>query len=248
MIKNKSVNAIIQARCGSSRFPNKVFAEIDGKPLIWHVVDRLRYSELLDETIMATTTNTKDNESERWCDSNSVKLYRGSEEDVLNRYYMASKEYPSDIVVRITADDPFKEPKVIDRVIKKLIEEDLDLVTNNFPPSFPEGLDCEAFTFKTLSIMENEAKDGFEREHVTQFVYRNSERFKIGNVVSNQQLSSYRWTIDNTEDYDMVKMIYQKRENGRVGILLMDEILSILGENPEISEINSDVKRSAMYQ
>ncbi len=246
--RTQRVNAIIQARCGSTRFPNKVFAEIDGKLLLWHVVDRLRYAEWIDDIIIATTVNELDDAIEKWCAKEHIKCYRGSEDDVLKRYYMAAKEYPSDVVVRVTADDPFKEPEVIDRVIRKLVEEGYDLVTNNFPPSFPEGLDCEAFTFKTLCDMETQSKDPFEREHVTQFAYRNPEKFRIGNVSSEQNLSKYRWTIDTDLDYEMVNAVYAKRKPGVQGILLMKEILEILETSPEIAQINSDVKRSAMYQ
>ena len=167
---------------------------------------------------------------------------------MLNRYYQAALAFKSDIVVRVTADDPFKEPKVIDEVIEMLIKENLDLVTNNYPPSFPEGLDCEAFTFSTLKKMELEAKDEFEREHVTQYVYRHSDMFRIGNVVSQRQLSEYRWTIDTKEDYEMVKAIYSKRKSDLAGILLMDEILDILKKYPKIADINKNVKRSTMYQ
>ena len=243
-----SVNAIIQARCGSTRFPNKVFADINGKPLLWHVIDRLKHAKMIDDIIVATTNNSKDDSILSWCNENNVKCFRGSEDDVLNRYYCASVAFPSEYVVRITADDPFKEPSVIDDVISKLLEDGLDLVTNNYPPSFPEGLDCEAFSFSVLELMEKSAKDVFEREHVTQFVYRHPDRFKIGNIVSEKDLSSLRWTIDNKEDYQMVKAIYANRKSGSKGILLMKEILEILDENPEIKLINADVKRSAMYQ
>ena len=121
-------------------------------------------------------------------------------------------------------------------------------MTNNFPPSFPEGLDCEAFTFDILKIMQENAVDSFEREHVTQYVYKRPEMFKIGNVESDESLSLYRWTIDNKEDYDMVREIYAHRRGDDKSILLMDEILSILRQNPWIAEINAGVKRSAMYQ
>ena len=137
---------------------------------------------------------------------------------------------------------------VIDRVIEKLLYGKYDLVTNNYPPSFPEGLDCEAFTFEVLEKMENEARDLFDREHVTQYVYRHPKFFKIGNVMSEKQLSNYRWTIDTKEDYDMVNEIYRKRDNESNDILLMDEILEIINKYPEIAKINSTVKRSAMYE
>lgn len=242
------VNAIIQARCGSTRFPNKVFAEIDGKPLIWHVVNRLTFSEKIDDIIIATTTNVKDDAIEKWCEVNMVSCFRGSEDDVLNRYYSASQAYPSDVVVRITADDPFKEPIVIDRVVAKLVNEGLDIVTNNLPPSFPEGLDCEAFLSKALEKAEKTARSNFEREHVTQYFYRNPDKFKIGNVSNSENLSAYRWTIDKDADLEMVRAVYAHREPKNSSILLMDEILEILQANPEIAQINSAVERSTMYK
>ena len=243
-----SVNAIIQARCGSTRFPKKVFADINGKPLLWHVVNRLKYTSLIDDLVRATTVHPTDAAIEEWCRKEQVKYFRGSEEDVLNRYYSAFIAFPSDVIVRVTADDPFKEPSVIDKVISKLLNEKYDLVTNNFPPSFPEGLDCEAFNFEVLATMEYSTQDSFEREHVTQYAYHNPDKFRIGNVVSDCQLSSYRWTIDNEEDYEMVKAVYSHRKENTDGPLLMDEILEILKEHPEISQVNSGVKRSAMYQ
>jgi len=243
-----SVNAIIQARCGSTRFPNKVFALIDGKPLLWHVVNRLKYATKIDDIIVATTVSEKDDKIEQWCKENNVHSYRGSEENVLNRYYSASEVFPSDYVVRITADDPFKEPKVIDAVITKLIEEGYDHVTNNLPPSFPEGLDCEAFKKSALDRSEKEAQTAFEREHVTQYIYHHPEIFKIGNVSNPENLSYLRWTVDKDVDFEMVKAVYAHRNPANKGILLMDEILDILKANPEIEKINSEVERSAMYK
>lgn len=243
-----SVNAIIQARCGSTRFPNKVFALIDGKPLLWHVVNRLKYATKIDDIIVATTVSEKDDKIEEWCKENNIHCFRGSEENVLNRYYSASEAFPSDYVVRITADDPFKEPKVIDAVITKLIEEGYDHVTNNLPPSFPEGLDCEAFKKSALDRSEKEAETAFEREHVTQYIYHHPEIFKIGNVSNPENISYLRWTVDKDVDFEMVKAVYAHRNPANKGILLMDEILDILKANPEIEKINSEVERSAMYK
>lgn len=243
-----STNAIIQARCGSTRFPNKVFADVNGKPLIWHVVNRLTHAKTINKIVIATTINEKDDKIEKWCNENNVACYRGSENDVLNRYYSASVAFPSDIVVRITADDPFKEPAVIDAVVNKLINEGFDHVTNNFPPSWPEGLDCEAFTFDALEASEKSTNDAFEREHVTQYIYHNPDKFKIGNVASPKNLSYLRWTIDKEVDYEMVKAVYAHRNPANTDILLLDEILDILEKNPEIKEINSSVERSAMYK
>lgn len=243
-----TVNAIIQARCGSTRFPDKVFADIDGNPLIWHVVNRLTYAKMIDKIVVATTTNVKDDKIEMWCNENGISCFRGSEDDVLSRYYNASVAYPSDVIVRITADDPFKEPAVIDAVVSKLINDGYDHVTNNLPPTWPEGLDCEAFTFIALKESEESTNDKFEREHVTQYIYHNIDKFKIGNVASSKNLSSLRWTIDKNEDYEMVKAVYSHRDSQNNGILLLEEILDILARYPEITKINSDVERSAMYK
>ena len=242
------VNAIIQARYGSTRLPGKIFMDIDGKPLLWHVVNRLTYSKFIDEIVVATTTNPKDDATEKWCKKNEINCYRGSEDNVLNRFYNAAITFPCDVIVRVTADDPFKEPSVIDMIIKKLLDEKLDLACNVFPPSYPEGLDCEVFTFNVLETMEKTTKNSYDREHVTPYIYNNPKKFKIENITSNRDLSDYRWTIDNKEDYEMVNAIYEKRKNGKEGILLMEEILEILEETPEIANMNSNVKRSGMYQ
>jgi len=243
-----SVHAIIQARCGSTRFPDKVFAPIDGKPLLWHVVDRLGYAGKIDDVVVATTVNARDDRIEGWCRENGVHCFRGSEEDVLHRYYCASEAFPSDYIVRITADDPFKEPAVIDAVITKLIDGGYDHVTNNLPPSFPEGLDCEAFRKEALDRSDREAETSFEREHVTQYIYHHPELFRIGNVSSPVDLSSLRWTIDREEDLEMVRTVYARRDPSHAGILLMGEILDILKAHPDIAGINASVERSAMYQ
>jgi len=241
------VNAIIQARCGSSRFPKKVFSLIDGKPLLWHVVSRLQSTMLIDDIVIATTTSTKDDEIESWCSKNDIKCFRGSEDNVLNRFYNASQLFPSDVVVRITADDPFKEPSVIDEVIRTFLNGDYDYVTNNYPPSFPEGLDCEVFSTKLLIEMEEKSTDSFEREHVTQYIFRHLSDYKIGNVSNNVNLSKLRWTIDTEDDFKMVNSIYAHR-TAKDGILLMNEILDILNKYPDIKNINLNVARSAMYK
>ncbi len=240
-------NAIVQARCGAARFPNKVFALIDNKPLLWHVVERLKFANTVDDIIVATTTNPRDDAIEKWCRDNKVKCFRGSENDVLNRYYSAAKKFPSDYVVRITADDPFKEPTVIDAVVGVLVDEKLDYATNNFPPSYPEGLDCEAFTQNVLEIMEKNATEETEREHVTQFIFHHPDEFRIKNISSPVMLKQHRWTIDTEADYQFVLAIYAARKK-KDKPLFMDEILEILQENPSLQEINSSVKRSLLYK
>lgn len=242
------IAAIIQARCGSTRFPNKVFADLCGHPLIWHVVNRLRFASTVDEIVLATTINFGDQKLYDWGIKNNITVFRGSENDVLNRYYRASEEVNADIVIRITADDPFKEPSIIDKAVQKLLKEGADFVCNNFPPSFPEGLDVEVFTKRALSIAEQNSESNFEREHVTQYFYHNPSLFKILNISNHKNLSGLRWTLDTEEDFLMTRQIYSLLYKDDSSIFYMDDILDLLERFPEISRMNLGVTRSEMYK
>lgn len=242
------VVAIIQARCGSTRFPNKVFADICGHPLIWHVVNRLKFAKTIDEIVLATTTNPIDDKLYEWAKENGVAVFRGSENDVLNRYYEAALSCDAEVIVRITADDPFKEPKVIDKAVKTLVDENADFVCNNFPPSYPEGLDVEVFTFKGLETEERNSASDYEREHVTQYFYHNPQDFKMTNISYSEDISHLRWTIDTDADFRMVQKIYDSLYKGDDKIFHMEEILEYLKANLEVANMNSNVMRSAMYQ
>lgn len=244
--------AIIQARCGSSRFPGKIFADLCGKPLIWHVVNRLKYCRLLDRIIIATTVSERDDRLAEWAMQNGVELFRGDENNVLNRYYttaVSARLGVGDIVVRITADDPFKEPALIDRVIESVERGEVDFAYNNNPPTFPEGLDCEVFTFEALARSERESTDDYEREHVTQYMYRHPELFRGVNISRGEgerDLSYLRFTLDTETDYKMASEIYDRLyKEGEIFVL--DDILALFEKYPHIPAINSTVARSAMY-
>jgi spore coat polysaccharide biosynthesis protein SpsF len=241
------VTAIIQARTGSKRLPNKIFSKIVGKPLIWHIVDRLKYSKRIQSVVLATTTSTNDDSIQDWCERNNVKIFRGSEDDVLDRYYQAAMANKSNIIVRITADDPFKDPHIIDSVIDLFESRSLDFAYNNSPPTFPEGLDTEVFSFDSLKKAALQSVDPFEREHVTQYFYRNPEIFKQANFPFSKDLSYLRWTIDLEPDLIMVKEIYENLYfEGK--IFLMEDILNLLEKKPYLKEININVERSSMYK
>lgn len=242
------VAAIIQARCGSTRFPNKVFSELCGFPLIFHVVNRLRFASTIDEIVLATTTNSLDDKLSEWGKQQHITVYRGSENDVLNRYFMASELVNADIIVRITADDPFKEPSVIDKAVTTLIETKSDFVCNNNPPTYPEGLDVEVFRKEALISAERNSVSAFEREHVTQYFYRHPCDFKIINISNPNNLSHLRWTIDTDEDFLMTQKIYSQLYKDENSLFYMNDILNLLKQQPEIAEINSAVARSEMYK
>ncbi|MFZ4621893.1 MAG: cytidylyltransferase domain-containing protein, partial [Bacteroidota bacterium] len=183
------ITAIIQARTGSTRLRGKVFADLAGKPLIHHVVERLTHSAVIGKIVLATTVNPHDDSLEEWGKNNSVEVFRGSEEDVLARYYHAAVSVNASVIIRVTADDPFKDPSVIDDVVNILQSEHLDFVYNNKPPSFPEGLDTEVFTMACLERAYHESHDPFEREHMTQYMYRHPELFSQRNHPHTEDIS-----------------------------------------------------------
>jgi len=244
---NLKVGAIIQARTGSSRLPNKVFAEILGKPLLWHIYNRITYSKLIDTIIIATTDKKEDDLIDDWAKENKTLIYRGSENDVLSRFYNAALENDLDVIVRVTADDPFKDPVLIDNAIEELVNIKLNFVYNNYPPTFPEGLDIEIFDFNSLKTAASKSISSFEREHVTQYFFKNLEKFRHLNITSEENNSLLRWTVDTSSDLKMAQVIYEKlfKENQ---IFLYQDILNLLKKEPQIATINSNIERSDMYK
>lgn len=239
--------AIIQARLGSTRLPGKVLRTLNGKPLLLHIVNRLKLCKQIDSIVLATTANPIDDTLAEWCKENNISCFRGDENNVLKRYYDAATKYMADIIVRITADDPFKDPKVIDSVIALLKEKSLDFAFNNYPPSFPEGLDTEVFTYKAIKqAFETETTD-FEKEHVTQYFYHNPSKFKLGNYAYPRDISYLRLTVDTEQDFALAEKIYQKLSpHGEM--FYLDDILSLFDKESELQNINKGVKRSALYE
>lgn len=239
--------AVIQARMSSRRLPGKSLAKLCGKPLIEHVVERVSACDSIEKVIVATTHNKADDQLIRWAASYGVATYRGSEDDVLSRFLGAAQESGASVIARVTADDPFKDPEVTDRVVGLLIEKELDFACNNFPPSFPEGLDAEVFTIDALRRANENSRSAFEREHVTQHFYKNPKLFKQENVSHEKDLSKLRWTIDTKRDYEMARRVYDElyRESR---IFKMREILDLLDRRPEIRLLNDGEERSSMYR
>jgi spore coat polysaccharide biosynthesis protein SpsF len=245
--KSMKIVAIVQARLGSKRFPRKVFANLAGKPMIWHLIERLKYSREINKIILATTDNQLDDDLSKWAETENVLCFRGSENNLLQRFYFTAKHYEADIIARVTADDPFKDPEIIDYLINVLLANDYDFVCNNNPPSFPEGLDTEIFTYKSLERAYSESIDDYEKEHMTQYFYRNPDKFSQYNFLNSENLSHLRWTVDTIADFEFANIIYSNLY--RPGsIFLMNEIIDFLKRNPEIIQTNANVERSAMYK
>lgn len=208
------VCAIIQARTGSTRLPQKVLREICGIPILIHDINRIKKCKLINRIVIATTENENDDEIVSLLKNIDVDIYRGNELDVLDRYYKAAREYKADIVVRITSDNPLVDYRIVDIVIQNLIDENSDYSCNNMPRTFPYGLDCECFTFKALKEAWENAKEPFEREHVTPYI-RNNKNFTKSNFINNRDLSHLRFTVDTIEDFKYVEKIYENLYNNK---------------------------------
>jgi len=242
------IAAIIQARMSSTRLPGKVLMDLNGRPFLWHVVNRLKSSKFLEKIIVATSDQRADDAIEDFCRKEKFDCFRGSEGDVLARYYEAAKHFNANIIVRITADDPFKDYQIMDATIGLLLEERLNFATNNNPATFPEGLDIEVFDFESLEKAQSEANTSFDREHVTQYFYKNPSKFHQKNISQDLDLSYLRWTVDNIEDLNMAREVYRSLSPQGERVFLTSEILELLKQRPEIAKMNADVKRSLMYQ
>jgi spore coat polysaccharide biosynthesis protein SpsF len=241
-----SVVAIIQARMGSTRLRGKSLVEIEGRPLLSHIIERVRESQKVDEIVVATTNGSDDLAIVRRANEEGVSIYRGSDEDVLDRFFRAAEMAAASTIVRITADDPFKDPAIIDLVVGALlIDPQLDYVSNTIRPTFPEGLDVEAFTMAALETAWREARLPSEREHVTPYIWTHPERFHVRNIENSQDFSALRWTLDYEADLQFAREIYRRLYKGKV--FYMNDVLSLLRREPSLGKINEGIVRNAAY-
>jgi glutamate-1-semialdehyde aminotransferase/spore coat polysaccharide biosynthesis protein SpsF (cytidylyltransferase family) len=236
------VVAIAQARMGSTRLPGKVLKLIQGRPTISWVVEAARRSSLVDEVVVATTTNPSDAAIVDWCVNNSVTFYRGSETDVISRYMEAARG--AGIIVRLTCDCPFLDSRVIDEVIQLRQMKGAAYATNTDPPTYPDGLDVEVFTREALEAAHSEATRSSDRDTVTRFMVRNRQRFSATNLTCPLPgLVAERWVLDSPEDYDFIQEV-AKRLTGLPNYL---DILKILDKEPDLRKINNHLTRNERF-
>ena len=205
----ENVTAIIQARMGSTRFPGKVMKKIGEKSLLGIILFRLSKSTFINKIVLATTQEAADDVLAIWAARTGIGCFRGSTDDVLERFYKAATEFDSDIIVRVTADDPFKDPEVIDRAIRLLLEKRVDYCSNTILPTFPEGLDIEVFTREALNKAAENATSASDREHVTPYIWRNTDLFKSHNFLSEIDFSAYSLTVDTKREFQLADRLFQ---------------------------------------
>jgi spore coat polysaccharide biosynthesis protein SpsF len=233
--------AIVQARMGSTRLPGKVLLPLLGEPMLVQEMARIGRSKRISSTIVATTHLPADDRIVDLCRKQGWQYCRGSEQDVLDRYYHCARQAGADVVVRLTSDCPLIEPAVIDRVIEAFARNspDVDYVSNVLPPrTFPRGLDTEVFSFAALERSWKEDKNPLLREHVTQYMVQNPDKFRISGITNTRDLSGLRWTVDTKEDFRLVTEIYSHFGHNRFS---MEDVLSLMEKRPELLRINQDI-------
>ncbi len=233
---------IIQARMQSVRLPGKIFKKVLGKELLRHQLERLEPLRKDSEIVIATTINPADDLVAEFAKQNAVPFFRGSETDVLRRYYETAIKFKADIIVRLTSDCPLIDPQVVKNVIEVFKNGNFDYVSNTLERTFPRGMDTEVFTLSALATANNKARKPSEREHVTSFIYNNPETFKLANFAATTDSSQYRLTVDTPEDFLLIEKILLKLTHKKSKFTLED-ILDLLVEHPELAKINQNVEQ-----
>lgn len=231
---------VVQARTGSSRLPGKVLLKVGSDSLLEYELKRIKQSKFIDKIVVATTTGANDDIIEKLCEKNKVDCFRGSEKDVLARYYQCSLKYPKFAnIVRITGDCPLIDSAIIDKVIDLFLKNKLDYASNVEKETFPDGLDVEIFKREALKEAAQTAKLASQREHLTLYI-RQTKKYKKGNLSSEYDFSHFRLTVDEPEDYEVIKFLV---ENSDLHDGYM-KYISLLTKNPDIMFKNSHIIRN----
>ena len=235
------IGCIVQARTSSSRLPKKVLLEIeDKKTILDFVIMQLKSCKNIDKIVIATTDLSEDDVIVDASKNLNVKCFRGNINDVLDRYYQCANKFGFSTIVRIPSDKPLIDPQIVDDVIEKYKINSYDYISNFQPYSFPYGTEVEIFSFKALETAWNNARLPSEREHVTPYIIHNQDIFSKYNVTNSKNLSNFRWAVDRQDDLILVRKIVSMIKKRPI---LLTDILSIMNEHPELSEINKKVKR-----
>ncbi len=244
MSRNRKVVAIIQARVGSTRLPGKVLQDICGKPMLWHMINRLKFSQKLDNIILAIPDSAPNDQLEGFAKRLGLACFRGSEEDVLSRYYRAAVEFGGDVIVRVTSDCPLIDPVVTDAVVREHLNSEVDYTVSS---NFPRGLDTEVFSLEALERTYKETGQDYEREHVTPYIYQHPEIFKLKSLEATGKLRrpDLRLTVDTEEDLQLIREIF-KRLYREDRIFYTEEVVDLLDKYPELIAINAYISQKGL--
>lgn len=244
---DKGIGVILQARMGSQRLPGKVLRSIAGKPMLEWCLLRLGDSKRCGRVIVATTTAPQDDAIVHRCNQFKTPHFRGSENDVLSRYYEAAQHFRVDPVIRVTSDCPLIDPQVLDGVLATFTSERTDYLSNTHERTFPSGLDVEIFSFDALTQAHHAATKLYEREHVTPYLYQHPQQFRLAQYRNSANFSHLRLTVDTEEDLRLVDAVYAHFIARGVGHRFsLDELIAFLSSRPDLVEINRHVRQKQL--
>ena len=245
-MRQDKVVAIIQARMGSTRLPGKVLVDICGQTMLSRVVRRAGAAKLIDRVVVATTPHESDAPVVEECRRLDVPCFLGSADDVLDRYNRAAEAHGADVVVRITSDCPLIDPLESDRVVRAFLDSRPDYASNVLRRTYPRGLDTEVMSAATLAHAWLEAREHYERVHVTPYIYGHPETFRLLSVTGREDHSRHRWTVDTPADLKFVRGVY--RLLARRATAGWRDVLSIVEQNPQLVEINQGVRHKDLVE
>jgi spore coat polysaccharide biosynthesis protein SpsF len=240
-----TINAIIQARMGSTRLPGKVLLRVCGKTMLEHLLDRLKRSRRLSGTVVATSTGSADDAIEAELQRLNMACFRGSEEDVLGRYAGAAREFPADAYVRITADCPLFDPQLLDGMIERFLVVNCDYLANTLERTYPRGLDAEIFRKSALEEASARATKAHQREHVTPYIIEHPDRFRLCSFKGEKDFSHYRWTLDTPDDLRLMRAVYEALYPPNPHFSTED-VLKLLAERPELAKLNAHIEQKKL--
>ena len=233
---------IIQARMESTRLPGKVLMNISNKPVLWYVLKRCQEAKV-DKIVVATTTRPEDEKIVNFCKKNKTMCFRGSSEDVLQRYYQCAKKYKVTTIIRVTGDCPLIDASLINRALMVFLKSKVDYLSNTVKRTFPRGFDFETFSFEALAKAFKNAVSEYDREHVTPYIWKNRDNsYKIGYFTQKKDASKYRITVDTKEDFLVIKHLIVKY---KANLLNYKEITKLLDNHPEIVRINQNIEQKS---
>jgi spore coat polysaccharide biosynthesis protein SpsF len=241
------IAAIIHARLGSTRLPGKVMMPLAGQPMIGHTLKRVQSAQTIDAVILATTTHPDDDPLADYAASLGVTVFRGDEHDVLDRYYQAAKQFSADVVIRITGDCPVIDAAVIDQTRWQFLADEVDYTSNFVERRFPDGLDTEVFSSDALQRAWNEARLTSEREHVTPYIWKNPDKFRLSGFTYPDDLCAHRWTVDEAADFDFMAAVFAELY-AEHPFFNMRAMLDLLKRRPELMQINQGIATNEGYQ
>lgn len=237
------IMAFIQARTSSTRFPGKVLKPILGKEMLALEVERVRACQTIDRVAIVTSVSPEDQQIVELGKRIGIDVFCGSLENVLDRFYQAALKFRPDHIVRLTGDCPLIDPQVVDKMVRLYLDEKGDYGTNCTPPTYPDGLDAEIFTFQALKQAHDEAVLPSHLEHVTLFIESQPARFRLVNLSHGEDLSGKRWTVDEPEDFEFVKRIFEQLYPSNPQFA-MDDVLALLKAKPELEMLNRRFMRN----